>query len=239
MIKPKISIIVPAFNEAKTLGRCLTSLKNQNFPYPYEILVVDNNSTDKTAFVAKTMKIKVIKESIPGPGPARNAGARHAQAEILAFIDADSIAPITWLKNIHKAFQSQPNLVALVGTWQFKKTTRFLKLMSQLAFPTVDLIHKLITGSYTFHGTNFAIKRQVFMAVGGFDPAYFSLEDLELASRVNKVGEIGYLPNIKVTTTDRRFRNKISKFLKYWIPIYISVAILKKPPNKVFPDIRN
>jgi len=65
-----------------------------------------------------------------------------------------------------------------------------------------------------------------------------ALEDLELASRVNQVGEIGYLPNLKVKTTDRRFRHRLGSFLEDFIPIYLSVAILKKPSRNGYPNIR-
>lgn len=238
MSKPVISVIIPAYNEEKTIGKCILALIQQRYHHPFEIIVVDNNSTDKTYLIAKSLKVIVIKEPTPGPAAARNAGVKIAQANLLAFTDGDTVPPPFWLKHIHGTFLSQPSLVALVGTYQFKHTTKLLKLLNLLAFPTVDLVHKLLTGNFAFRGTNFAIKKSVFNQVGGFNPQYRSLEDVELASRVSKVGEIGYLPKLKVKTTDRRFRHRLNHYLEYFIPTYISVAILKKPPYRSFLNIR-
>lgn len=239
MSLPKISIIVPAYNEARYIGRCLASLQNQDYRRPYEIIVADNNSTDKTGAIAKHFKVKVVKVIKPGPGPARNAGVETSRGQILAFIDADSIAPVNWLSYIDLAFASQPNLVALVGTFQFQPSTKILRFITQLALPAYNFLSKLLTGSFVLHGANFAIKKSVFKAVGGFNPHFFSLEDFELASRVSQVGQIGYLPQLKVATSGRRFHQGINQYLKYSIPIYLSVAILKKPARKTFPNIRN
>lgn len=237
-VKPRISVIIPSYNESRMIGRCITSIKNQNFHLPYEIIVVDNNSLDNTVAIAKKLGVKVIKESQLGPGPTRNAGAKIAKGSILTFTDGDTTVPFNWLTTINEAFISNPTLVGLVGTFQFRRTTKLLKFLSQLAFPSIDLLNKLITGSFAFRGANFAIKKTVFETVGGFNPQYKALEDLELASRVNRIGEIGYLPKLKVQTTDRRFRNRLGRFLEDFIPIYISVAILKKPHLKGYSNIR-
>lgn len=238
MLKPKVSVIIPAFNEAKSIRICLKALKKQKFSYPYEIIVVDNNSTDKTAQIVKTMKIKVLKEKNPGPGSARNAGAKIARGQILAFIDADSVAPPNWLNDIYNAFSSEPDLAALVGTYRFHSQSKY-RFLPFLIFPLGEILNKLITGYFSFHGANFAIKRKVFTTVGGFDANFFSCEDAELAKRVSRIGKIGYLHELKVKTSDRRLRYGINHYLKYGLPIFLSVSLLNKPSKKVFPDIRD
>lgn len=182
--------------------------------------------------------IVINEKSLIGPGPVRNAGAKIAKGSILAFTDADTIVPRNWLKIIDRAFKKNPNFVGLVGTWHFKRTTKLLKFLHRLVFTPANLAHKLITGSYAFHGTNFAIKKTAFFKAGGFDPTYHSLEDVELANRVNRIGKIVYLPELKVATTDRRFRNRLKAFLADFAPIYFSVAILKKPHSRYYPNIR-
>lgn len=131
MSKIIISVIIPAHNEERLIGRCLWSLKFQKKSEPYEIIVVNNNSTDKTTQIIKALKIKMINETIPGPGPARNAGAKAARGSILAFTDADSIPPPNWLNHIYKAFKANPNIVALIGSFQFKNTTNLLKILQR------------------------------------------------------------------------------------------------------------
>jgi len=238
MPKPYISVIIPAYNEEKHIAKCLTALKYQQYNHSYEIIVVDNNSSDKTSAIARKFQVKVVKELKQNPAAARNAGAQIAKGNILAFTDADVIVPPNWLTSIGKAFQTQPHIVALVGTYQFKHTTKLLKFLNKLAFPTVDLIHKLLTGSFAFRGTNFAIKKQIFLKTGGFNSEFKALEDIELSSRVSQLGEIEYIPKLKVKTTDRRFRNRIKKYLEDFIPTYISVVILKKPHKNSYPEIR-
>jgi glycosyltransferase involved in cell wall biosynthesis len=93
---PLISVIIPAFNEEKFLGNCLFSLKNQDFN-DFEIIVVDNNSRDKTSKIAKKFGVKLVSEKNQGAALARNRGAKEAKGEILAFTDADTILPKNWL----------------------------------------------------------------------------------------------------------------------------------------------
>src|SRR5512138_2602617 len=97
-----ISIVIAAFNEEKTLSRCLDSLEAQTAPgNSYEIIVDDDGSTDKTRQVAELCEashapvsapIRVVTQSNQGAAAARNFGARHADGDILMFVDADSTA---------------------------------------------------------------------------------------------------------------------------------------------------
>ncbi|WP_053076168.1 glycosyltransferase [Marinobacter psychrophilus] len=93
-----ISVIVPAHNEEKYLSQCLTSLINQDYPSDkYEIILVNNNSTDGTKKIAENFKIITIDKKTGPVGAVRNAGAARAQGSVLAFIDADCIAHGNWL----------------------------------------------------------------------------------------------------------------------------------------------
>src|SRR3989344_6165738 len=99
-MKPKISIIIPSYNEEKLLPRCLTALKNQNYPKEnYEIMVLDNGSTDQTAQSAKKMGATVyLYTKVHKGGAILQFGAKKANAPIIAFTDADTKAPSDWLK---------------------------------------------------------------------------------------------------------------------------------------------
>lgn len=87
-MNPKISVIIPTFNEEQRIGDCIDSLKKQTL-IPFEIIVVDDGSSDRTAEIVKSKKIKLIIQKHLGPGPARNMGAKIAKGEILVFVDSD------------------------------------------------------------------------------------------------------------------------------------------------------
>lgn len=86
---PSASIVVPARNEEKLLAQCLKSLLEQDYVGDYEIIVVDNASTDRTAEIASGFGVKVVYEANVGTGPARQCGLLEARGEIIAFTDAD------------------------------------------------------------------------------------------------------------------------------------------------------
>ena len=90
--KPVISVIIPAHNEEKYIGQAIESIKGQDFSLPYEIIVVDNASEDKTSEIAERLSVKVVRESKLGLTWARERGYKESQGEILAYLDADSIA---------------------------------------------------------------------------------------------------------------------------------------------------
>lgn len=105
-MKSKISVIIPAYNEEATIAACLSSLGGQNYP-DYEIIVVDDGSTDSTFQVAskskiKNLKIKVLRQRHKGPGAARNLGAKEAKGEILVFVDSDMTFAPKFLRNLVK-----------------------------------------------------------------------------------------------------------------------------------------
>ncbi len=93
------SVIVPVFNAESTVSECISSLLKQEFSAKFEIIVVDDGSTDKTLERIKKIKgIKIIRQKNSGPATARNNGARNARHEIVVFIDADCIAEKNWLE---------------------------------------------------------------------------------------------------------------------------------------------
>src|SRR3989338_3430207 len=97
-----ISIVIPAFNEQKTISECLKSLKNQSYR-PIEITVVDDGSSDSTRNIVKGFSdIKLLTQSHKGPGQARNLGASNAKGEILVFVDADMTFDKNFIKHLIK-----------------------------------------------------------------------------------------------------------------------------------------
>lgn len=95
-----VSVIISVYNGERTIGECIESLLSQNYPKDrYEILVVDNNSTDKTAQIIKKYPVSYLEEkAIQGDFAARNRGIKSARGQILAFTNADCIASNGWIK---------------------------------------------------------------------------------------------------------------------------------------------
>jgi glycosyltransferase involved in cell wall biosynthesis len=105
--KPFVSVIIPALNEEKYVGRCLESIFNLNYPGSnYEVIVVDNGSTDKTIDIAKKYGVKIFVKPKVSIAALRNFGAKQSRGDILAFIDSDCEAEKEWLnkavKNLKK-----------------------------------------------------------------------------------------------------------------------------------------
>ena len=109
----KISVVVPAYNEEAVIERCLNALVNQIVPVD-EILVVDNNSTDRTAEIAEKYReygVRVIRETVQGLIPARNRGFDEATGDILGRIDADTVVEPDWSQRLAEAF-ADPDVAA-------------------------------------------------------------------------------------------------------------------------------
>jgi len=115
-----ISVVIPAYNEEKYLGRCLRALRNQNYPRScYEVIVVDNGSTDSTAEIARSCGARVVREGVKGVAWARQRGALAAMGEVIAFTDADTIVLPHWLARIAAHFTADPTLGGLYGPVYF------------------------------------------------------------------------------------------------------------------------
>jgi len=231
--KPIISVVIPALNEEKLLPRCLDSLKRQEFEGPFEVIVVDGGSQDRTVEIARDFGARVIKQKGKGIGDARFLGCREAKGEIIANTDADAILPPDWLKRILAFFEKNPEVGGLVGAFEWTNDAHpFLKLLIRL-HPIAYSLMALAAGHHYFSGRNFAIRKKIYDQVGGFDRRLKYLEDCELASRVSKVTKIAYLPRLKVKTPDRRWRNKsLQTFLTRTVPAFWFNIVLKKPHPK-------
>jgi glycosyltransferase involved in cell wall biosynthesis len=110
-----LSIVIPAFNEEAVLGACLHAIKLQTIA-PFEVIVVDNNSTDSTVAIAKSFKfVRVIREPNQGIIPAHHTGFAAAKGDIIARIDADTVMTKTWVERVLKDFNKYPDIAAVTG----------------------------------------------------------------------------------------------------------------------------
>lgn len=211
----KVSVVIPAYNEEKYLEKVLHSLNRQTVP-PDEIIVVDNNSTDKTASIARTLGARVITEKLQGITPARNRGFNSSRFEIIARCDADTIVPKDWIEKIKKRFEN-PDLDALSGPVVYYDAS-FLNtsiLPSRFYF---EALH-LLTGKRFLVGMNMILTRKIWHRVKNKVNHSDSKvhEDVDLSLKIIKVGGlIGYDNHLVVKASSRRIMRKPkSFFLEY------------------------
>ena len=118
-ILPRISVVVPALDEQATLGACLHSLAEQDYPGEVEVIVVDNGSVDDTAAIARAAGARVVVEPIRGVCRARQTGTSLATGDIVVSTDADTTFARTWLSQIEASLRSRPDAVATCGPCHF------------------------------------------------------------------------------------------------------------------------
>ncbi|HEX5448035.1 MAG TPA: glycosyltransferase family A protein, partial [Candidatus Saccharimonadales bacterium] len=118
--KLTLTIVIPAYNEENYLGACLDSIAEQSV-MPDRVIVVDNNSTDKTVEIAKSYDfVRVITETNQHQSFAQATGFDAARSDILGRIDADTVLPVEWVRNVKAHFEREPSLAAITGsTWPY------------------------------------------------------------------------------------------------------------------------
>lgn len=186
----QLSVVVPAYNGGPQLGQCLDALLASDFQ-DYEIIVVDDGSTDGSAASAQARGIEALElGSRQGPAAARNRGAARARASIILFVDADVVVRGDTLARVAAHFRRSPDLAAVFGSYDDAPTAR--NFVSQFK----NLLHHFVhqqssTEAETFWAGCGAVRREAFEAVGGFDDEKYSrpsIEDIELGRRLRRAG---------------------------------------------------
>jgi len=196
---PHLSVVVPAYNEEQRIGHCLKVLTTQQTQRPFEIIVVDNGSKDKTAEIAKNYKVTVCKEKKKGYGEAARTGVRLAKAPIIALTDADTIPNPHWIDHILDAYDRDPSMVALGGPFEYYDGPMFLRTIVRTANA---LYPRLCTPSLC--GMNMSFRKIAYTAVGGYAKGVNLQADSNLGLRLMKYGRVGFLPKNIVRSSARR-----------------------------------
>ncbi|MEX1052520.1 MAG: glycosyltransferase family A protein [Patescibacteria group bacterium] len=209
----KVSVVIPVFNEEKYIGQCLDSLTKQT-ELPNEIIIVDNNCTDKTISIAKKYKVKIVKESKQGISYARNKGYNQARGDIIARCDADCILNPNWIKKIKYNFEKNKNIAGLIGPLQFYDL-RLKNVMPFFKFYILTM--KKLIGEYPFSGPNMSISKDAWNLVKNevcLNDKLFH-EDIDLSIHVAKSkGTIIYDNKLMVYFSARRIKNQPESFFK-------------------------
>lgn len=188
--EPLISVIVPVHNGERFLVRCLEVLTAPSH-VAYEVIVVDDCSTDKSAEISQNLGATVLRmPSQSGPAGARNHGARKARGEILFFVDADVVVQSDSLERIADDFLRNPNVAAVFGSYDDNPADE--NFISQYKNLFHHFVHQQSnTEAGTFWAGCGAVRRDVFQAVNGFNAERYprpEIEDIELGYRMRMMG---------------------------------------------------
>ncbi len=191
----RVSVIIPAYNAARDLPRCLAALEQQTIPRDeYEIIVVDDGSTDNTAAVAEAAGVRVLRLAHSGPAAARNAGVSVARAPIVVFTDADCEPVSDFLERLLEGFAA-PIVSGVRGvyrTQQRELIARFIQLEYEERYHRIAHI-EATQGTINAMDTSYcAYRRQVFLEAGGFDTRFRGAagEDHEFSYRLAAAGHV-------------------------------------------------
>lgn len=213
----KVSIVIPAYNEELYIEACLSSLTSQEIPAD-EIIVVNNNSKDKTVDIAKKFHVKIVTEKEQGMIPARNRGFNEAQYEIIAQTDADTIVPPDWIKKIKKHFQDK-KLVGLSGPGDFYEVPEILPAPQWGAMKIIISYAKIVKGVLKhdiIYGPNKALRKNAWEKIKNevcLEDTQVH-EDLDLAIHLATVGNVKFDPTFIVHSSFRRWK-KLQPYFEY------------------------
>jgi GT2 family glycosyltransferase len=194
---PRVSVIVCAYNAQETIGECLTSLEELDYPN-FEVIVCDDGSSDGTADVAQSYPFRLLRLDHDGLSAARNAGVEAATGEIVAFLDSDACCHPSWLYRIALALDEDvdavggPNLPVLEAGF----------VERVVAASPGGPVEVLLSDERAEHvpGCNMAFRRDALLEIGGFDPVYRTAgDDVDVCWKLLERGrEIGFAPTAQV-----------------------------------------
>lgn len=224
---PRISVVIPAYNEERYLPFCLEALLNQTYPKDkYEVIVVDNNSTDETAETARSYGARVLMEKRQGHVFALNKGMKAAKYEIIAVTDADTEVNNKWLATIEKAFRDK-EVVALTGGAHYGSRSKIINFLGKMMIQTYFRLHFAL-GRTALTGFNLAVRKNAFYRIRGLDIRYQTFSDVDLGLRMKKVGKVIYCKELSVITSPRRWqKGSFEDYYKYTSGYFKSVWLQK------------
>lgn len=237
--KLSISLIVPAYNEEAYLGHCLDAIMENVKGRALEIIVVDNNSTDGTAEIARRYPdVTYVFEAKKGITKARQRGYQSARGEIVAYVDADTRPPAGWIEQIEEHFGRDNKLAALSGPYSFYDLHGMRNKVASGWFVAARPLYSII--GYMLVGGNFAIRRDVLDKMGGFDASIeFYGEDADIAKRAKKFGKVLFVNSFVMPTSGRRLQKQgYLKMAGLYFVNFFSIVFRGKPATRGYTDVR-
>jgi glycosyltransferase involved in cell wall biosynthesis len=237
-----ISVVIAVRNEVNHVQECIRSIFTQDYPDPYEVIIVDGMSTDGTYEKLTTLKNQypfvLLRNEKFNAAAGRNIGINNSKGDVVAFIDGDAIASKDWLSQIKTTFDKTdavgvggPDLLPsdstttarMIGytmTSPFARGGRFNPSTQHTVMEEEKYVYHIPT-------CNLALKREIFTSVGLFDESFVKGQDLELNYRIVTTGhKLLYSPKIQVVHHRKQYIKDFSRQIYKWAKA--KVAIIKK-----------
>jgi len=240
----KLSFVIPAYNEEEYIGECLEAItaQRQGLPYDVEVIVVNNNSTDRTEDVVRRYPgVRIVEEKTKGLVPAREAGFKAATGDLIANVDSDTRIPRGWIRRVMEEFEHDPKLVALSGPfiyydapWSVRFFTRFFYYVSYVLNTLAPWFFPVLQGG------NFVVRKSALEKIGGYrTDLNFYGEDTDVAKRMNKVGKVKFTFKLPTKSSGRRLAKEggLTIGLRYTMN-YFWIIFFNRPFTKKSDDIR-
>jgi len=184
----KVSVVIPDYNASKTIDLCLKSILNQDFS-DYEVIVVDDGSTDDTREKVKKYPVRLISIPYEGTSVARNTGFRASKGDILIFVDSDCVAKKNLIVKLIEPLKN-PKIGVVQAWWEVANQGR---LVPALTYKTYEYFTRNLEYPDFLWSYCFAIRRELVQKVGMFDVGWTRMEDVAFAQKVIKEGYQIYL----------------------------------------------
>lgn len=234
-MKPRVSVVITTKNEEKYIERCLKSIKAQTYEN-LEIIVSDACSSDRTVEIAKKYADKVLikRTNIP---EGRNLGAKHAEGEILVFIDADTILSARWIERA--VDELRKGCVMCTGKLRSQEKSFKPRFVSLLWGDILPMLSRVFLHPLHPNAAGFAISRRTFWEVNGYEEKLPVLEDVDFCLKIDRKGKIAWNPRIFAFTSMRRFKRKgYLKFCAWWFLNFLTFFSLRRLYFKTYRTIR-
>lgn len=234
-----VSFIIPCFNEEKNIARCIIAIAEEIHAARInaEIIVVDNNCTDKTAEIAKSLGALVVQESTKGVVWARQKGYLTAKYDLVANIDADSFVSPGWLRTALIEIEDE-RIAALTGPLNFYDASYWVRASTKLYYLGAYISNKYI--GYTIQGGNCIIKKEYLDICGGYDTSIeFYGEDTMTAKRLGKLGRVKFVFDMEIDSSARRLKQQgVFNTTWHYLINYFSIVFKGTPLTKKYKDYR-
>jgi glycosyltransferase involved in cell wall biosynthesis len=217
---PKVSVLIPAFNEEKYILRTLHALMIQDYP-EFEVIIANNASTDLTAVIVQEfidthnaygIHFRLVHENRQGTNFARECARLHTTGSIIAQLDADCLPASNWLrKGVFLLCANKKERVAVTGPYDYfdgSKWMRFSALFSQkLVYPLINTFVQATGKAAILIGGNAFIRAEVLARAGGYNTALtFYGDDVDLGKKLARYGRVDFVASLVQRSSSRRYK---------------------------------
>ncbi len=221
MKNPKVSVVVPTFNEEKYIENALASITAQKGAPKYELIIADGKSSDNTVKIARKYADIVVCEPKRTVAAGRQKGALAAKGDVLVCANADTYYPPDWLANLVKPFERK-GIIASLGRVVPRDGDLIDNVFAHgILHPASKVLTKI--NMHYVDSTNLAFTRNEFMKAGGFNTDLISGEDTELIKRMKRYGDVVYTPEAVAYISMRR----VKKWGKLYYTYFHATNFLK------------